>query len=75
MQYPRFLHPIHPLKWSLTAALVLGLAACGSNVVEAPLLCAVNGHNEVLSSRPKVKVQGYLGLTWGYVSSARVGRA
>ena len=31
MQYPRFLHLIHPLKWSMAAALVLGLAACGSN--------------------------------------------
>lgn len=31
MHYPRFLHLIQPLKWSLAAALVLGLAACGSN--------------------------------------------
>lgn len=30
MQYPGFLRLMHPLKWSLAAALVLGLAACGS---------------------------------------------
>ena len=31
MHYPRFLHLIQPLKWSLAAALVLGLAACSNN--------------------------------------------
>ena len=31
MHYPRFLHLIQPLKWSLAAALVLGLVACSNN--------------------------------------------
>ena len=31
MQYPRLLHWFQPLKWSLAAALVLGLAGCSNN--------------------------------------------
>ena len=31
MQYPRLLHWFQPLKWSLAAALLLGLAACSNN--------------------------------------------
>jgi hypothetical protein len=31
MHYPRFLHLFQPLKWSVAAALVLGLVACGNS--------------------------------------------
>jgi CHRD domain len=31
MQYPRFSNIFQPLKWSVAAALVMGLMACGSN--------------------------------------------
>ena len=56
MQYFSFLRLIHPLKWSVAAALVMGLAACGSgddNAVVPPpptstvLKASLSGDQEV----------------------------
>ena len=59
MQYPRLLHWFQPLKWSLAAALVLGLAACSNNDdddnnVSNPPAASTQQFNAALSGEQEV---------------------
>ena len=73
MQYPRHLHWFQPLKWSLAAALVLGLAACSNNDddgnnVSNPPAASTQQFNAALSGEQEVPPTASGALATGTLS-------
>ena len=73
MQYPRLLHWFQPLKWSLAAALVLGLAACSNNDdddnnVSNPPAASTQQFNAALSGEQEVPPTASGALATGTLS-------
>ena len=73
MRYPRLLHWFQPLKWSLAAALVLGLAACSNNDDEGnnvsnPPAASTQQFNAALSGEQEVPPTASGALATGTLS-------